>query len=72
MITDKPVITEDQLRESFNLALDEQDLIKIGTLEYLPSVVLEAVDPIAYRIGLSEHADFLMEEGNIRTEGYTD
>ena len=66
----KALITEDELREQFNEALDEQELIKIGTLEYLPSVVLAAVDPVAYRIGLSEYADFLAEDG-IQTAGYT-
>ena len=51
---------EQALRESFNEMLDEcHPPITIGSLTYSPSQVLEAVDPVAYRIGLSEHEDYL-------------
>lgn len=70
---DKPVITEEQLRESLNLTLDDgYEAYEIAGLTILPSVILENCDPTAYRIALSEHADFLLEEGGIRTQYYTD
>ena len=50
---------EQALQERYNEMLDEcNPMIKIGTLEYTPSQVLEAVDPIAYKIGLSEFSDY--------------
>ena len=64
-------ISEDTLEEWFNDALDECNRdITIGTLTYDPSQVLKAVDPVAYRIGLSEHADYLEREGYF-VEGYS-
>lgn len=54
---------EQENRERFDEMLDEcHDLIKIGTLTYLPSQVLKSVDPIAYEICLQEFLDF--EEEN--------
>jgi hypothetical protein len=56
-------MTELELEEQFDEMLDDsQELVKIGNLSYLPSQVLKAVDPIAYRIGLSEFEDYLAEE----------
>jgi hypothetical protein len=52
-----------EIEEQFDEMLDEtNELIKIGTLTYLPSQVLKNVDPIAYRIGLSEFEDYLEED----------
>jgi len=52
-------VTEEQYDE----LLDEtNDVVKIGTLEYSPSQVLKAVDPIAYRVGLSDCESFEEEE----------
>jgi len=51
-------MTELELEERFDEMLDEtNDLIKIGSLTYLPSQVLKNVDPIAYRIGKYDFAD---------------
>lgn len=58
----KEFMSWEQVEEGFVDALDCGDMVKIGSLEYLPSYVLEAVDPIAYRIGLSEYADMLAED----------
>ena len=51
-----------EVEDGFRDALDCGDMVKIGSLEYLPSQVLEAVDPIAFRIGVSEYADILAED----------
>ena len=50
------------IEERFDELLDEAGPIKIGSLEYMPSDVLKAVDPIAYRVGLSDYESF--EEEN--------
>jgi hypothetical protein len=72
-IQEKPVITSTQLEESLDLMLDDgYEAYEIAGLSILPSTILKNCDPVAYRIALSEHADFLLEEGNIRTEYYTD
>lgn len=54
--------TDEEVEDLYREALDEQGDILIGTLAYAPSQVLEAVDPIAYRVGLSDYADFLSTE----------
>jgi len=65
-------VSSDTLEEWFDEALDESNKdITIGMLTYSPSQVLKAVDPVAYRIGLSEHADYLAEDGRT-VEGYND
>ena len=53
---------EQALRDSFNEMLDEcHQPYTIGLLTYTASQILEAVDPIAYRIGLVEHEDYLAQ-----------
>ena len=39
--------------------------VKFGELEYSPSQILEAVDPVAFRIGVGEYADSEIEDGRI-------
>ena len=56
-------MTELELEEAFDEMLDEcNETIKIGTLTYLPSQVLKNTDPIAYRIGKYEFADFMLTD----------
>ena len=56
-------MTELELEEAFDEMLDEcNETIKIGTLTYLPSQVLKNTDPIAYRIGKYDFADFYLTE----------
>jgi hypothetical protein len=62
-------LTEAQLTEMFDEALDEGRAVEIGTLTYSPSQVLKAVDPIAYRTGLADYADSLIRDG-YTVEGY--
>ena len=54
--------SESDIRDLFNESLDEQGEIKIGNLTYSPSWVLEQVDSTAYRIGVSEYEDMLLED----------
>lgn len=55
-------ITDTDLNNMYDEMLDEQGEITIGSLVYYPSTVLERVDPIAYRIGLSEYYDSISDE----------
>lgn len=56
-------MTELELEERFDEMLDESnEIIKIGTLTYLPSQVLKNTDPIAYRIGKYDFADMFLDE----------
>jgi len=62
-------ISEETLEEMFREALDEGEEVRIGSLTYLPSQVLKATDPIAYRTGLADYADSLSRDG-YEVEGY--
>ena len=37
--------------------------VKIGTLEYSPSAVFKAVDPIAYRCDLNDYLSMMHDDG---------
>jgi hypothetical protein len=57
------MIMEDyEIEESFKEMLDDcYPVVKIGYSEFYASDILKNCDPIAYRIGLSEHEDYLAE-----------
>ena len=55
---EKDIIT----KESFDQALDDlYPDVKIGYSTFTASEILFNCDPVAYRIGLSEHEDYLAE-----------
>lgn len=54
-----------EIKESFDAMLDEcYPEIKIGYSTFTASEILFNCDPVAYRIGLSEHEDYLAEMEN--------
>lgn len=54
-----------ELEQAYDEMLDEcYPPVKIGYGEYYVSDILKNVDPIVYRIGLSEFEDSLEEEVN--------
>lgn len=56
-------MSEFELEERFDEFLDEVfGEVQIGAYTYLTSVALRNVDPIAYRIGLSEFGDSLEDD----------
>ena len=66
------MLTEWELKERYNDMLDEvYGVVTIGGYHYHTSYALEAVDPIAYRVGMHEYADSLAEDGE-KVEGYHD
>lgn len=51
------------IEELYRDLLDEAyDPIKFGDLQYCPSQVLEAVDPVAFRMGSNDYADSLVQD----------
>jgi hypothetical protein len=49
--------------EEYDDLLDDiYEVIKFGTLEYPPSQVLKAVDPVAYRLGMIDYEDSMEGE----------
>ena len=51
------------LRSFTGISLDDiYEPVRFGELEYSPSAVLEAVDPVAFRIGAQENADSAVED----------
>lgn len=68
-ITEHIVETEGELvdvDEPYRDLLDEcYSEVKLGDLTYSPSLVLELVDPTAFRIGAGEYADSIVEDGRL-------
>ena len=57
------MVNEQVLEELWISMLDDcHPMVKIGTLEYLPSRVLKEVDPIAYRCGMNDYESSLRED----------
>ena len=50
------------VEEQYDELLDLYGPVRIGTLTYDASRVLREVDPIAYRVGLSDFESMLEEE----------
>ena len=65
------VITEDEASDRYDEMLDEDEWCKVGSMEFAPSRVLRALDPIAYNCGFSDYTDTLYYD-KILVEGYTD
>ena len=54
-----------EIKESFDQMLDDSfPDVKIGYSTFTASEILFNCDPVAYRIGLSEHEDYLAEIEN--------
>lgn len=52
------------ISELYSDLLDEiYEPVKFGELEYCPSTVLEAVDPVVFRLGCNEYADSEVQDG---------
>jgi hypothetical protein len=70
---DRKVITEEELEEKLAESIDESyPEVEIGYLKFSASRILKELDPIAWRIELTEYADMLESEEGIITKGYTD
>ena len=65
------LIDEDEATDRYDEMLNEGDWCRVGTMEFAPSRVLLALDPIAYNCGFSDYTDSLIYD-KILVEGYTD
>lgn len=45
--------------EMYNESLDESGYVVVGGLEFLPSRVLQEMDPTAYRCGFNDYLDYM-------------
>tara|TARA_R110000851_G_scaffold135386_2_gene270839 strand:+ start:896 stop:1144 length:249 start_codon:yes stop_codon:yes gene_type:complete len=54
--------SDEDIEEMYNEALDEMGDVKIGNLRFSPSKIVKELDPIAYRTGLNDYEDMLMED----------
>jgi len=52
----------------YNDLLNEAGTFTIGTLEFLPSDILKALDPIAYNEGLLDFEDMMLENASIERD----
>lgn len=59
-------LTESEMEDRYIELLDEiYDEVKIGNLTVSAGDVMKTMDPIAFRIGVSEEADHNVEEGRL-------
>ena len=59
----KEKLSDDDLREQYEEMLDEiYGEVKLGNLTFSPSRIIRVLDETAYRIGLSEYEDSLLED----------
>lgn len=65
------LIDEDEATDRYDEMLNEGDWCRVGTMEFAPSRVLLALDPVAYNCGFSDYTDSLIYD-KILVEGYTD
>ena len=67
----REIIDEIELEDRLINTINEcHDPVQIGTLTFDPAMVLQEMDPIAWRLALGEEADSLAEDG-IYIRGYT-
>lgn len=62
-IIPKEKLSDDDLREQYDDMLDEvYGEVKLGNLTFSPSRIIRELDETAYRIGLYEYEDSLLED----------
>lgn len=66
------LISIPRAEEMYDEMLDQcNDMVRIGSMAFDPSSVLKEMDPIAYREGLLEYVNYLVDL-DIFVTGYTD
>lgn len=70
---EKTFMSEYELEQSYRQMLDEvYGEVDVATGTYDTWRILLEVDPIAYRVGMSDYADSLMQDDeSLEIEGYT-
>ena len=56
-------MNEELMKEMYDDMLDEcYPMVEIGGMHYLPSVALQRLDPIAYKVGMADYESALRED----------
>jgi len=58
----KDELTPIDLEELYREILDESGAVDVGGLSFMPSDIMEKLDPVAFRCGVSDYADSLINE----------
>lgn len=58
---------ENAFEDFYNDLLNEQGAFTIGALEFMPSDILKALDPIAYHEGLLDFEDMMLENAELES-----
>jgi hypothetical protein len=66
------VLTEGEALEAYRDLIDSTEpLVEVCGSSFMPSRVLEEMDPVAFQDGFSDYVDAISEDGML-VEGYTD
>lgn len=63
------IISESDAEELYDDMLNDMEWCKVGTMEFAPSRVLQALDPVAYNCGFSDFCDSLLDNNQL-VEGF--
>ena len=63
------VLSEGEAEELYDDCINEGDWCRVGSMEFAPSRVLQALDPIAYNCGFSDFCDSLLDNHQL-VEGF--
>ncbi|NBW23409.1 MAG: hypothetical protein EBR82_87260, partial [Caulobacteraceae bacterium] len=58
----KDELTPINLEELYREVLDESGAVEIGGLSFMPSDIIEKLDPVAFRCGVNDYADSLIND----------
>lgn len=58
----KDELTPINLEELYRDVLDESGSVEVGGLSFMPSDIIEKLDPVAFRCGVNDYADSLINE----------
>jgi hypothetical protein len=58
----KDELTPINLEELYRELLDESGAVEIGGLSFMPSDIIEKLDPVAFRCGVNDYADSLIND----------
>lgn len=62
-------VTQDELEDMFADCLNDSGTVLAAGIEFYPSDILKNCDPVAWRCGLADYADSLVDDG-YEVEGY--
>lgn len=58
----KDELTPINLEELYRELLDESGAVEVGGLSFMPSDIIEKLDPVAFRCGVNDYADSLIND----------